>query len=77
MKNTTSTKKNTSNSKAKNCSNSKSTKGTKNCSNSKSDSSNSCDDCPGGVDTDPLGSYTGNPRGFGKYAEPVEDACDK
>lgn len=27
-------------------------------------------------DSDPLGSYTGNPIGWGKYADPVQDADD-
>ena len=27
-------------------------------------------------ESDPLGSYTGNPVGWGKYAEPVQDADD-
>lgn len=27
-------------------------------------------------DSDPLGSYTGNPMGWGKYEDPVQDADD-
>lgn len=45
-----------------------SAKNCKSCKNSKSDSSES--------DSDPLGSYTGNPAVFGKYADPVQDADD-
>ena len=45
-----------------------SAKNCKSCINSKSDSSES--------DSDALGSYTGNPVGFGKYADPVQDADD-
>lgn len=56
---------------------------TSGCSNSKSKSS----DCCGGSkrnsksssqeeEGDPQGSYTGNPIGWGKFAEPVQDADD-
>lgn len=27
-------------------------------------------------EADPFGSYTGNPNGFGKYEQPVQDADD-
>ncbi len=77
MKNTTSTKNNTTNTKnckTKSCTNSKSSKGSKNCSNTMTE--DSCEDCPRGCNTDPLGSYTGNPTGFGKYSRPVQDADD-
>ena len=53
-----------------NCSGSKSK--SSNCSGSKKNSKNSSQEDEG----DPLGSYTGNPVGWGKYAEPVQDADD-
>ena len=54
-----------------NCSQSKG-KGASNCSGSKKNSKNSSQEDEG----DPQGSYTGNPIGWGKYAEPVQDADD-
>lgn len=57
-----------SNGTAKTTKKSNSAKNCKSCKNSKSDSSES--------ESDPLGSYTGNPVGFGKYADPVQDADD-
>ena len=62
--------KSTKNTKSSNCSNSKG-KGSSNCCNSKS-SKNSSEES----DSDPQGSYTGNPVGWGKYAEPVQDVDD-
>ena len=61
--------------KTKNCNGtSKTTKkncGTKNCKGAKGSKSGSSES-----DSDPQGSYTGNPIGWGKYAEPVQDADD-
>ena len=59
------------NSKSNNCSNGKG-KGASNCSNSKKNAKNSSQEDEG----DPFGSYTGNPLGWGKYEEPVQDADD-
>ena len=72
----------------KNSSGTKSAKGAKGCSNTSAKKSN----CSGAKsscgraktsrnssqeeDSDPYGSYTGNPVGWGKYAEPVQDADD-
>lgn len=64
----------------KNCTGTKSTKNTKsasksktsNCSGKKNSKSSSSQES----DSDPLGSYTGNPAGWGKYADPVQDADD-
>ncbi len=42
------------------------------CGSSKRNSKNSSQEEEG----DPLGSYTGNPTGWGKYADPVQDADD-
>ena len=53
----------------KNCSN---TKGASNCCGSGKGTKNSSQE----DESDPLGSYTGNPVGWGKYAEPVQDADD-
>ena len=50
---------------SKNCNCSNSSK--KNCGSSKSSSES---------DSDPSGSYTGNPVGWGKYALPVQDVDD-
>ena len=64
----------------KNCSgtakNSKSKSGkSSNCSNtSKKNSKDSKSSSES--DSDPSGSYTGNPVGWGKYADPVQDADD-
>lgn len=71
--------KSTKNTTGKSASNAK----TSGCSNSKSKTSNCC----GGSkrnsksseqeeEGDPQGSYTGNPIGWGKYADPVQDADD-
>ena len=64
-KNCSGTAKNTKskNTKSSNSSNT----GKKNCKGSKSSSES---------DSDPSGSYTGNPVGWGKYADPVQDADD-
>ena len=64
-KNCSGTAKNTKskNTKSTNCSSSSK----KNCKNSKSSTES---------DSDPSGSYTGNPVGWGKYAIPVQDADD-
>lgn len=66
-------------------SNAKTTGKTKGCSNKASN----CSNCGGKSsrsknskssaqesDSDPSGSYTGNPVGWGKYADPVQDADD-
>ena len=71
----------------KNCSNTKSTKnakgcgdtkakGASNCSSKKSGASKNCKNSSQEDEGDPLGSYTGNPVGWGKYADPVQDADD-
>ena len=72
----------------KNSSNTKSAKGAKGCSNTSAKKTNSTakNSCGGGSRTgkhssqeeesDPFGSYTGNPLGWGKYADPVQDADD-
>lgn len=52
---------------------SKNTK-TNNCSNTTKNSKNAKSATEG--ESDPDGSYTGNPIGWGKYAEPVQDADD-
>ena len=59
------------NTKSSNCSNSKG-KGASNCSNTKKNAKNSSQEDEG----DPFGSYTGNPLGWGKYADPVQDVDD-
>ena len=59
------------NTKSSNCSQTKG-KGASNCSSSKKNAKNSSQEEEG----DPLGSYTGNPIGWGKYDEPVQDADD-
>ena len=69
--------KNTGNKTAKNtktsgCSNSKSKSSDCCCGGSKRNSKNSSQEEEG----DPQGSYTGNPIGWGKYAEPVQDVDD-
>ncbi len=68
----------------KNCSNTKNAKSTKSCGSSTKNTSgkssggsaknskNSSQEDEG----DPFGSYTGNPLGWGKFAEPVQDADD-
>ena len=61
---------------AKGCCNS-SAKKTSNCSSKKTgggtrNSKNSSQEDEG----DPYGSYTGNPLGWGKYADPVQDVDD-
>lgn len=61
-KNCSGTAKNT---KSKNTKSSNSTKKTSKSSKSSTES-----------DSDPSGSYTGNPVGWGKYAVPVQDADD-
>lgn len=53
---------------------SKNTK-TNNCSNTTKNSKNAKSSSTEG-ESDPDGSYTGNPIGWGKYAEPVQDADD-
>ena len=71
----------------KNSSNTKSTKSAKGCCNSSAKKSNcSGTKSSGGArnskhssqeeESDPFGSYTGNPVGWGKYADPVQDADD-
>ena len=72
----------------KNCTNTKSAKTTKGCSNSgaKNTSNTSSNKSSGGTrnsknssqedESDPFGSYTGNPLGWGKYADPVQDVDD-
>lgn len=53
-----------------------------NSTNSKSKKGNASKGCKGSksasesTDSDPDGSYTGNPSGWGKYARPVQDADD-
>lgn len=71
-KNTSGTQSAKSNTKTNAKSNGK-TKGASNCSGKKASkqSKNSQES-----DTDPAGSYTGNPVGWGKYAVPVQDADD-
>ena len=59
------------NTKSSNCSGAKG-KGASNCSNSKRSTKNSAQEEEG----DPQGSYTGNPIGWGKYEEPVQDVDD-
>ena len=63
-KNCSGTAKNTKSKNTKSSNSSNSAK--KNCKSSNSSES----------DSDPSGSYTGNPVGWGKYAEPVQDADD-
>ena len=71
MKSTKSTNtKSAKNTKSSNCAGSKG-KGSSNCSAKKS-TKNSAQEEEG----DPLGSYTGNPIGWGKYADPVQDVDD-
>ena len=71
----------------KNSSSTKSAKGAKGCCNSSAKhSTGSATKKPGGArnaknssqedESDPLGSYTGNPLGWGKYAQPVQDVDD-
>ena len=72
----------------KNSSNTKSTSGAKGCCNSgaKNTGNSSSKKSGGGSrnsknssqedEGDPFGSYTGNPLGWGKYAEPVQDVDD-
>lgn len=65
----------------KNCSGTKTTKSTKNSSGSKSKNSasgtkKSAKNSSQESDSDPLGSYTGNPLGWGKYSDPIQDADD-
>ena len=71
----------------KNSSNTKSAKNAKGCCNSgsKNTGSGSSKKSGGGTHSknssqedegDPFGSYTGNPVGWGKYAEPVQDVDD-
>lgn len=71
----------------KNSTSTKSTKSAKGCDcGSKNTSASSSKKSGGGSrnsknssqeeDSDPFGSYTGNPVGWGKYAEPVQDADD-
>ena len=70
-----STKNSSSTKSAKNTKNSGSQtkgKGASNCCGTKKNSKNSSQEDEG----DPQGSYTGNPIGWGKYAEPVQDADD-
>ena len=64
-KNCSSTK--TSNTKSKNTKSASHNGGKKACKGSKSSQES---------DSDPLGSYTGNPTGWGKYAPPVQDVDD-
>ncbi len=72
--------------KTKNCNNKTNQSATKNCT-KKNCKSTKTSDCGGGArktrnsadtesDSDPLGSYTGNPVGLGKYEKPVQDADD-
>lgn len=76
--------KNCSNSTTKNCngSNTKARNTTaKNCKNKTNGGATNCgkntrNNSDSESDSDPFGSYTGNPSGFGKYAEPVQDADD-
>ena len=58
----------------KNCSGTKTTKNTKSKTTgaSKSTSKSKSQES----ESDPFGSYTGNPVGFGKYEQPVQDADD-
>ena len=58
----------------KNCSGTKTTKNTKSKTTgaSKSTSKSKSQES----ESDPFGSYTGNPVGFGKYEKPVQDADD-
>ena len=58
----------TSNTKSKNAKSTSHTSGKKTASKSAKSSQES--------DSDPLGSYTGNPKGWGRDAVPVQDADD-
>lgn len=55
---------------------------TSGCSNSKNKTSDCCDGKRNSKSSsqeeegDPQGSYTGNPIGWGKFADPVQDADD-
>ena len=65
----------------KNCSGSKNCKNTKtsNCKNSTNCGGSGKKDCKNDSqesDSDPAGSYTGNPQGWGKYSQPVQDVDD-
>ena len=72
MKSTkSSSTKSTKNTKSNSCSQTKG-KGASNCSGSKKNCKNSSQEEEG----DPQGSYTGNPIGWGKYADPVQDVDD-
>ena len=63
-----------------------STKSAKNTKTGSSNCKNKTSDCGGSKrnsksssqedESDPQGSYTGNPIGWGKFAEPVQDADD-
>lgn len=64
-KNCSSTK--TSNTKSKNAKSTNSASGKKTAKSAKSSQES---------DSDPLGSYTGNPKGWGKNAVPIQDADD-
>ena len=70
MKSTKSTNTKSAKSTKSNCAGSKGK--SSNCSNSKKSTKNSSEEGEG----DPQGSYTGNPIGWGKYADPVQDVDD-
>ena len=55
---------------------SSSAKKTSNCSSKKSGGAKNSKHSSQEEESDPFGSYTGNPLGWGKYAEPVQDADD-
>ena len=71
----------------KNSTNTKSAKSTKGCCNSSAKKTSNCSSKKSGGarnsknssqedESDPFGSYTGNPLGWGKYADPVQDVDD-
>ena len=62
----------------KNCGtkNAKNTKGASNCQNKSGSRSAKNSKSDTESDLDPLGAYTGNPVGLGKYEKPVQDADD-
>ncbi len=70
MKSTKNTSKPAKSSKTSGCSNSQNK--TSDCCGNKRNSKSSSQE----EDGDPQGSYTGNPIGWGKFAEPVQDADD-